>query len=89
MQHTGAYGNQDDGVGVLNADASSSKSNGTVDTKFQRHSPRRVGHKTTCGPTCKCVLVGSETEERMVSSFKFGERKRHPLRSNRALAGHH
>ena len=82
MQDTGTDGNRGDVVWVLMHRRQEA-------TESLTQNPEGILHDTPGTSSCKCVLVRSATDGRMVSSSRSVKRKRHPLRSDRALAGHH
>ena len=86
MQSTGAHGNQNDDVGVLMHCRQEATEPLTQNSKGILHDTPGTRQPVI---VCKRVLVGSVTDGKMASSPRFGEQKRHLVRSDRAQAGYH
>ena len=86
MQSTVAHGNQDDDVGVLMHRRQEATEPLTQNSKVILHDTPGTRQPVT---VCKRILVGSVTDGRMASPPRFGEQKRHLVRSDRTQAGHH
>ena len=84
VQDTAAHSDQVDGVGLLVHRCQDATEPLTQNSKGILHDIR---HETTC--SCICFVVGLATDGGMVSSSRFGEHRRHPLQSDKTLAGYH
>ena len=84
VQDTGAHGNQDDGVGMQMHCRQEATEPLTQNSKGILHDTPGMRQLVAVNAFSQDLTKGG-----MVLSSRFEERKHHPLRNDRALAGHH